>query len=118
VFRLVLLDFAGWRMPGIVVGIAMLIYHKRIGMANSFASLLLAHIALTLPYVVLIVSAGLQSFDHSLEEAARGLGASRVRALVDVTLPLIKGSVMAAAVFAFIVSFDEVVVTLSWPAPS
>jgi putative spermidine/putrescine transport system permease protein len=104
-------------VPGIVLGIAMLIYYNRIGMANSFASLLLAHIALTLPYVVRIVSAGLQSFDHSLEEAARSLGASRARALVDVTLPLIKGSVMAAVVFAFIISFDEVVVTLFLAGP-
>jgi putative spermidine/putrescine transport system permease protein len=104
-------------VPGIVVGIAMLIYFNRIGMGNSFASLLLAHVALTLPYVIRIVSAGLQSFDHSLEEAARGLGASRARALVDVTLPLIKGSLMAAAVFAFIISFDEVVVTLFLAGP-
>jgi putative spermidine/putrescine transport system permease protein len=104
-------------VPGIVVGIAMLIYFNRIRLANTFASLLLAHVALTLPYVIRIVSAGLQSFDGSLEEAARGLGASRVRALVDVTLPLIKGSVMAAAVFAFIISFDEVVVTLFLAGP-
>lgn len=104
-------------VPGIVVGIAMLIYFNRIRMGNTFASLLLAHVALTLPYVTRIVSAGLQSFDRSLEEAARGLGASRVRALLDVTLPLIKGSLMAAAVFAFIISFDEVVVTLFLAGP-
>jgi putative spermidine/putrescine transport system permease protein len=104
-------------VPGIVVGIAMLIFFNRIRMGNTFASLLLAHVALTLPYVIRIVSAGLQSFDHSLEEAARGLGASRVRALLDVTLPLIKGSLMAAGVFAFIISFDEVVVTLFLAGP-
>jgi putative spermidine/putrescine transport system permease protein len=104
-------------VPGIVVGIAMLIYFNRIRLANTFASLVLAHVALTLPYVIRIVSAGLQSFDHSLEEAARSLGASRARALRDVTLPLIKGSLMAAAVFAFIISFDEVVVTLFLAGP-
>lgn len=104
-------------VPGIVVGIAMLIYFNRIRLGNTFASLLLAHVALTLPYVIRIVSAGLQSFDQALEEAARGLGASRARALLDVTLPLIKGSLMAAAVFAFIISFDEVVVTLFLAGP-
>jgi putative spermidine/putrescine transport system permease protein len=104
-------------VPGIVVGIAMLMYFNRIRLGNTFASLLLAHVALTLPYVIRIVSAGLQSFDHALEEAARGLGATRARALRDVTLPLIKGSLMAAGAFAFIISFDEVVVTLFLAGP-
>ncbi len=104
-------------VPGIVVGIAMLIYFNRIHMGGTFASLLLAHVALTVPYVIRIVSAGLQSFDRSIEEAAMNLGASRLRALLDITLPLIKGSVMAAAVFAFIISFDEVVVTLFLAGP-
>ena len=104
-------------VPGIVVGIAMLIYFNRIQMGGSFASLLLAHVALTLPYVVRIISAGLQAFDRSIEEAALSLGASRVQALTTVTLPLIKGSVLAASIFAFIVSFDEVVVTLFLAGP-
>ena len=104
-------------VPGIVVGIAMLIYFNRIQMGGSFASLLLAHVALTLPYVVRIISAGLQAFERSTEEAAWSLGASRVQALATVTLPLIKGSVLAASIFAFIVSFDEVVVTLFLAGP-
>lgn len=109
-------------VPGIVVGIAMLIYYNRVSfggitLGGSFASLLLAHVSLTLPYVVRIVSAGLQSFDRSIEEAALNLGAGPLRALLTVTLPLIKGSVLAAAIFAFIISFDEVVVTLFLAGP-
>jgi putative spermidine/putrescine transport system permease protein len=104
-------------VPGIVSGIAMLIYFSRVGLGGSFVSLLAAHIVLVLPFVVLIVSSGLQAFDRSIEEAARSLGAGRVTAFVTVTLPLIKGSVLAAAVFAFITSFDEVVVTLFLAGP-
>ena len=104
-------------VPGIVIGIAMLIYFSRVGLGGSFVSLLAAHVVLVLPFVVLIVSSGLQAFDRSIEEAARSLGAGRVTAFVTVTLPLIKGSVLAAAVFAFITSFDEVVVTLFLAGP-
>ena len=104
-------------VPGIVAGIAMLIYYSRVGLGGSFVSLLAAHIVLVLPFVVLIVSSGLQAFDRSIEEAARSLGAGRVTAFMTVTLPLIKGSVLAAAVFAFITSFDEVVVTLFLAGP-
>jgi putative spermidine/putrescine transport system permease protein len=104
-------------VPGIVIGIAMLIYFSRVGLGGSFASLLAAHVVLVLPFVVLIVSSGLQAFDRSIEEAARSLGAGRVTAFLTVTLPQIKGSVLAAAVFAFITSFDEVVVTLFLAGP-
>ena len=105
-------------VPGIVIGIAMLIYFSRAGLGGSFASLLAAHVVLVLPFVVLIVSSGLQAFDRSIEEAARSLGAGRVTAFLTVTLPQIKGSVLAAAVFAFITSFDEVVVTLFLAGPA
>jgi putative spermidine/putrescine transport system permease protein len=104
-------------VPGIVAGIAMLIYFNRIQMGGSFISLLLAHVAITLPFVVRIVSSGLQSFDRSIEEAAMSLGASRTTAFLTITLPLIKGSALAAAIFAFIISFDEVVVTLFLAGP-
>lgn len=104
-------------VPGIVVGIAMLIYFNRVQLGGSFISLLLAHVAITLPFVVRIISSGLQSFDRSIEEAAMSLGASRAMAFLTVTLPLIKGSALAAAIFAFIISFDEVVVTLFLAGP-
>ena len=104
-------------VPAIVIGIAMLIYFSRTQLGGTFVSLVLAHVVITLPYVVRIVTAGLQSFDRSIEEAALSLGANRFQALTTVTLPLIKGSVLAAAIFAFIISFDEVVVTLFLAGP-
>ena len=104
-------------VPGIVVGIAMLFYFFGIGMGNTFASLIIAHVVLTLPFVVLIVLAALESLDRSLEEAAMGLGAGRIRTVLTITLPLIKGNVFAAGIFAFIISFDELVVTLFLASP-
>lgn len=104
-------------VPGIVTGIAMLFYFSQVGLANTLTSLVLAHVVLTLPFVVRIVLAGLQALDRSVEEAARSLGAGRLVTTLTITLPLIKANVFAAAVFAFIISLDEVVVTLFLASP-
>jgi len=104
-------------VPGIVVGIAMLFYFTDIGVGSTFASLVLAHTVLTLPYVVRSVLAGLETVDRTVEEAAHSLGASRFSVITTVTLPMIRGSVLAGAVFAFIISFDEVIVTLFLASP-
>ena len=72
----------------------------------------MAHTVLALPFVVLVMMAGLRDFDRALEQAAEGLGASRVRTLLRVTLPLLRPSLVSAGLLAFISSFDEVVVAL------
>jgi ABC-type spermidine/putrescine transport system permease subunit II len=72
----------------------------------------LAQTVLHLPYVVLIVSAALTRFDRSLELAAMNLGASRLVAWGRVTLPLISPAILSAAVLTFILSFDELVVSM------
>lgn len=72
---------------------------------------------LTLPYVLRSILPGLQTLDRSIEDAARTLGAGRMRATLTITLPLVRGSILAGAVFAFIISFDEVVVTLFLASP-
>ena len=64
-------------VPGIVTGTGMLIAFSRVNLEGSFLSLAIAHTVLILPFVVLIVSAGLEAFDRSIEEAARSLGAGR-----------------------------------------
>ncbi|HLN12606.1 MAG TPA: ABC transporter permease [bacterium] len=104
-------------VPGIVTGTGMLIAFSRVNLEGSFLSLAIAHTVLILPFVVLIVSAGLEAFDRSIEEAARSLGAGQLRAFLTVTLPLIRGSLVAAAVLAFLTSFDEVVVSLFLAGP-
>jgi putative spermidine/putrescine transport system permease protein len=99
-------------MPGVVLGIAFLIYFNRVGLMHTFGSLFLAHLVVTLPYVIRTVSATLQGFPRVLEEAAGSLGASPLTVFRTVTLPIVKPGVMAGAVFAFIVSFDELVIAM------
>lgn len=105
-------------VPWLVVGVAFLQFYvmafTRFGITlnGSFLGLALAHIAITTPYVLTAVTARLMRFDEGLEEAAHGLGASRLRTLLLVTLPVIKPAVLAGAFFAFVVSFDNVGVSL------
>ena len=80
-------------------------------MIGNLLAFVLAHTVLAVPYVVLTVSAALTRVDADLDLAAMGLGASRAEAFVRVTLPLILPGVISGAVFAFIISFDEAVVS-------
>ncbi len=104
-------------LPGLVTGIALLQFFSLFGMQPSFWRLLIGHVVVTVPYVVRSVQAVLVGFDYSLEEAARGLGANAWTASRLVTLPLIKPGVVAGAVFAFILSFDNVVVSIFLTTP-
>lgn len=98
--------------PAIVLGLALLVFYNRIGLSGGFWGLVGAHTLLTTPFVMRLVMASLADFDPALEEAARNLGASWPRTFLLVTLPLVRPGVLAGAVFAFILSFDELVVTL------
>ncbi len=104
-------------MPGVVLGIAFLIYFSRTGLIHTFGSLFLAHLVVTLPYVIRTVSATLQGFPRVLEEAAGSLGAPPITVFRTVTLPIVKPGVMAGAIFAFIVSFDELVISMFLTGP-
>ncbi|HYD08303.1 MAG TPA: ABC transporter permease subunit, partial [Reyranella sp.] len=77
-----------------------------------------AHTVLALPFVVLVMVAGLRDFDRALEQAAEGLGASRLQTLFRVTLPLLRPSLVSAGLLAFISSFDELVVALFLAGPN
>jgi putative spermidine/putrescine transport system permease protein len=79
---------------------------------NSYLGVILAHTVLGTPFVVITVCAALQSFDHNMTRAARGLGAKPWVCFRRVTLPLITPGVATGAVFAFATSFDEVIVVL------
>jgi putative spermidine/putrescine transport system permease protein len=79
---------------------------------GAWYGLVVAHTVLALPFVVLVMTAGLRDFDRGLEQAAAGLGASRWRTLLRITLPLLRPSLVSAGLLAFISSFDEVVVAL------
>jgi putative spermidine/putrescine transport system permease protein len=103
--------------PAIVLGLALLVFYHRIGLAGSFVGLVTAHSLLTTPFVIRLVSASLADFDPAVEEAARNLGAGWWRTFLQVTLPLIRPGVLAGALFAFIISFDELVITLFLAGP-
>ena len=103
--------------PTIVLGLALLIFNTRIGISGTFPGLVCAHVVLTTPFVIRMVMVSLAQFDPAIEEAARNLGAGWWRTFLFVTLPLIRPGVLAGAVFAFILSFDELVVTLFLSAP-
>lgn len=103
--------------PTIVLGLALLVFFSQIGLSGSFIGLVIAHSLLTTPFVIRLVMASLAEFDPAVEEAARNLGAGWWRTFLQVTLPLIRPGVLAGAVFAFIISFDELVVTLFLAGP-
>jgi ABC-type spermidine/putrescine transport system permease subunit II len=99
-------------VPSIVFAVASYSVFTSIGLVGSLAGLVLAHTVLAFPFVVVLVGSALYSLDRSLIEASQGLGAGPVRTFFRVTFPHIRLAVFGAALFAFNVSFDEVVVTL------
>ncbi len=103
--------------PAIVLGLALLIFYNQVGLAGTLHGMIAAHAVLTTPFVIRMVMASLSEFDPAVEEAASNLGASATRTFFQVTLPLIRPGVVAGAVFAFILSFDELVVSLFLAGP-
>lgn len=97
-------------VPIILIAVGSLFIFARLQLVNTTFGLTTVHTALSLPIVIIIVTAGLSSFDGNQEQAARSLGATRFRAFFTVTLPQIKASVLSGALFSFFTSFDEVVV--------
>ncbi|MCR9111829.1 MAG: ABC transporter permease [Rhodobacteraceae bacterium] len=83
-----------------------------IGLIDSYPGLIIAHTVLATPLVLITVSASLANFDPKLEQASRNLGASNWTTVRRVILPSIRPGVFAGALFAFILSWDEIVVTL------
>lgn len=104
-------------LPGVVTGIAMLQFYTWIAIGPSLGRLVLGHTIITIPYVVRSVSAVLYGFPLSLEEAAMNLGASRLRTTFLITFPMIRSGLLAGAIFSFIVSFDNVVISIFLVSP-
>lgn len=107
-----LLTAAPMIVPAILLAIGCFYVFAQLGLNKTLAGLVIAHTMLALPLVVITVSAGLQNFDLRQEMVARSLGAPRWKAFVTVTLPQIRLSIMSAALFAFVVSLDEAVISL------
>ena len=98
--------------PGVVIGVASLQFYAALGLSGSFIGLALAHVVITVPYVVRTTLASLQGLEAELEDAACTLGATRLDAFRLVTLPLLRPGLAAGGLFAFITSFDNVPVSI------
>ena len=99
-------------VPLIISGTAIFFFMAKVGLAATHTGIILAHIVLGTPFVVITVTATLTGFDHSVTTAAASLGSNPVNTFMKITLPLILPGVISGALFAFVTSFDEVVVVL------
>lgn len=104
-------------VPLIISAAAMFFFFSKISLAQTYAGVVLAHTVLGIPFVVITVTATLSSFDTTLIRAAHSLGANPTRTFFKVVLPLVTPGVVSGALFAFITSFDEVVVVLFIAGP-
>ena len=99
-------------VPLIISGTAIFFFMAKVGLAATHTGIILSHIILGTPFVVITVTATLSGFDHSVTRAAASLGSNPVNTFMKVTLPLITPGVISGALFAFVTSFDEVIVVL------
>jgi putative spermidine/putrescine transport system permease protein len=99
-------------VPSIIIAVSLYIFFARVGLLGTFFGLVLGHVILATPYVVLIMQAAIRSFDIRIELVAATLGASQFQILTRIVLPNLAPSAAAAWIFCFVMSFDEVVVTL------
>jgi spermidine/putrescine transport system permease protein len=98
-------------IPWLLIGNSMLVMFFWIGLGRGLHAMLLGHVALALPYVIVVVGARLTSFGTTLEEAAATLGASPWQTFWRVTIPIMAPGLVAGALFAFAISFDQFVIS-------
>ncbi len=99
-------------VPLIITAAGMFLFYAKLNLVATFTGLIFAHTALGLPFVVITVTSTLVGFDHSLTRAAESLGSTPANNFFKIQLPLIAPGVISGALFAFITSFDEIVVVL------
>jgi spermidine/putrescine transport system permease protein len=98
-------------IPWLIIAIALLLMFFWIGVPRGLFAMYVGHVGITLPYVILLLSARLKESDPSLEEAARNLGAGPVTTFRRVTLPIILPGVIGALLFTFTISFDNFIIS-------
>ena len=99
-------------VPIVITAVGMYYFYAQIGLASTIPGIILAHTALGVPFVVITVTATLVGFNQNLVRAGSSLGAGPARVFFKVTLPLILPGVVSGALFAFVTSWDEIVVVL------
>ena len=99
-------------MPIVVIALGLYIYLSSLRITGTLTGVVLAHTIYVVPFVIITMGAGIRQLDENLERVATIMGAGRIRVLFRVVLPQLVPSLVSAALFAFLMSFDEVV--LSW----
>lgn len=99
-------------VPPIILAIALYVVFARIGLLGTFPAVIIAHTLMTIPYVIVLMSVAISTFDSRIEDAARTLGAGDLTMFSRVLLPNLLPSIGATSILIFIVSFDEVVLTI------
>ena len=99
-------------VPVILIAIGTFYVFGKLGLVNSIFGLVLAHTVLSVPIVMIIITAALRTYDLNQERVAQSLGSTRLRAFFEITLPQLKFSILTAALLAFLTSFDEVIISI------
>lgn len=99
-------------VPVILIAVGVFFVYARLHLNNTIVGLVMAHTLLAIPYVVITVASGLDTYDLTQEMVARSLGATRIEAFFQVTFPQISAAVYASLLFSFMTSFDETVIAL------
>jgi ABC-type spermidine/putrescine transport system permease subunit II len=105
-------------VPSILLGAALLLFYLHSGVQGTLIALLVGHLVIAMPYTIQSVMAGLAGIGNVLEEAAISLGATPLQAFYKVMLPLIRSSLISAAVFAFVISFSDVNLAIFLTGPT
>ncbi|WP_427184547.1 ABC transporter permease [Bordetella bronchialis] len=105
-----LVSLAPMLVPVVVLGLGMYMHLSTLRLVNTTLGVVLAHTVVTIPFMLVALGAGLRHADPALETAAMIMGAGRLRIFTEVVLPQIRPSVLVGALFAFLISFDEVIV--------
>jgi len=98
-------------LPALLLGVSLLSFFSKVGITLSLKTVTVAHVLVTLPFVVFTLNARLSNFDRSVEEAAATLGATPVEVFRHVTFPLIRASLVGASLLVVAISLDEFIVT-------
>jgi putative spermidine/putrescine transport system permease protein len=105
-------------VPAVVLALGLYLYFSRLHLISTIAGLILAHTMYVTPFVIVTTLAGLQQVDDNLERAATVMGASAFRTFIQIVVPQIFTSILTAGLFAFLMSFDEVVIAWFITGPS
>ena len=98
-------------LPPLVLGVALLTYFSTIGVRLGLFTVIVAHVVFTQPFVILIVQARMVGFDYKIVNSARDLGASHFKTFMTVTLPIVRPTIIGAAMVAMALSVDDFIVT-------